>query len=374
MNKATTVQQPENVNIRRYLYAKAARTHTPLSGTFELTPRCNMNCKMCYIRLSKEQQERIAPEKTAKEWLQLGKTCRDAGMLFLLLTGGEPFLRPDFREIYEGLYDLGLLLSINTNGTMITEETIKWLKERPPVKINLTLYGSSREVYGSLCGYADGYDRAIRAALMLKEAGILVSLNTSYTGENAADLEAIAAFVKENGFLTRVTSYMFPPVRKGEYDSEVKAHRMGGTEAGRVMWECERYRYGEEVWKTRSENIRNGIPQEDDRDCPLDEKMMCMAGRAAFWVTWNWQVRGCGMLTAPVLELKEKEFSAVWELLGTEMDKMRMPAACTSCKMRSACHVCGAVVQAEGRGNMEHPPEYVCQMTKEYVRLIYEEK
>lgn len=177
----------ENPQIRKYLYSKAAYKHIPIGGTFELTPCCNMNCKMCYIRMSKEEQERAGKLRTAKEWLQLGKVCRDSGMLFLLLTGGEPFLRPDFREIYEGLCRMGLLITINTNGTMITGETVEWLKKMPPSKMNVTLYGGSAEAYGELCGYRDGYQRATEAILMLKEAGIHVSINVSFTEENAKD-------------------------------------------------------------------------------------------------------------------------------------------------------------------------------------------
>lgn len=52
-------QQMNNRQIRKYLYLKAAKQHIPLSGSFELTPRCNMNCKMCYIRLSKQEQEKL---------------------------------------------------------------------------------------------------------------------------------------------------------------------------------------------------------------------------------------------------------------------------------------------------------------------------
>src|SRR5699024_6376908 len=115
----------------------------PLSGTFELTPVCNMNCRMCYVRMSREEQEAVHPLRTAKEWLELGKTARDRGMLYLLLTGGEPFLRPDFREILSGLHQMGLLITINSNGTLIDESVVEWLKESPPVRINITLYGAS---------------------------------------------------------------------------------------------------------------------------------------------------------------------------------------------------------------------------------------
>ncbi|MBQ5711622.1 MAG: radical SAM protein, partial [Oscillospiraceae bacterium] len=58
----------------------------PLSGTFELTPCCNMSCKMCYVRMTKAQQEAQAPLRTAEEWVALGRAAKEKGMLYLLLT------------------------------------------------------------------------------------------------------------------------------------------------------------------------------------------------------------------------------------------------------------------------------------------------
>lgn len=180
--------------LRRYFYQKAASELTPLSGTFELTPRCNMNCRMCYIRMSESEMRAHGREHSAEEWIELGKKCADHGTLFLLFTGGEPFLRKDFREIYTELKKLGLMISINTNATLIDEETVHWLSENAPSKISVTLYGGSNETYARLCGHPHGFDAATRAIDMMKEAGLLVHINSSFTRYNVADITAIAQF------------------------------------------------------------------------------------------------------------------------------------------------------------------------------------
>lgn len=126
------IKIPVEPPITEYLHAQAARAGIPLNGTFELTPLCNMNCRMCYVRMSPAQQEAIHPLRTAKEWLALGEEAKQAGMLYLLVTGGEPFLRPDIREILSALHWMGLILSVNTNGTLINEVVVEWLKETPP--------------------------------------------------------------------------------------------------------------------------------------------------------------------------------------------------------------------------------------------------
>ena len=171
------VNIPVEAPMTEYLHAKASRLHIPLSGTFELTPVCNMACRMCYVRMTKAQQEALHPLRTAEEWLELGKTAKDRGMLYLLLTGGEPFLRPDFREILSGLHRMGLIITINSNGTMIDEKAAEWLKETPPTRINITLYGASDETYGRLCGNPRGFTQVTKAVRLLKEAGITIPLS-----------------------------------------------------------------------------------------------------------------------------------------------------------------------------------------------------
>ena len=149
-----------------YLYSKAARQRIPLGGTFELSPVCNFSCHMCYVRKTKAELARLGKrEITADEWIRMGKECRDAGMLYLLLTGGEPFLYPEFRRLYEALHEMGLLLILNTNGTLIDEETVGWLKDRAPSRVNVTLYGASRETYGRVCQNSDGFELAERGCL-----------------------------------------------------------------------------------------------------------------------------------------------------------------------------------------------------------------
>ena len=96
--------------------------------------------------------------RTGQEWLTLGKEMADAGTLFLLLTGGEPLLHPDFKEIYLGLKKLGMIITINTNGTLIDKEWAAFFGENKPRRINITLYGADAATYGKLCHYPAGFD------------------------------------------------------------------------------------------------------------------------------------------------------------------------------------------------------------------------
>ena len=92
-NKDLKVEPP----LTRYMYTKASAAKIPLGGTFELSPVCNFNCKMCYVRKSPEEVLRHSRSNVSLErWLEIAREAKQAGMLYLLLTGGEPFLWPDF--------------------------------------------------------------------------------------------------------------------------------------------------------------------------------------------------------------------------------------------------------------------------------------
>ena len=104
-----------------YLNKKGVALGLPINGNFELTARCNFDCKMCYVHLQNNPGALAEKELSADQWLSLASDARDAGMMFLLLTGGEPFLRPDFGQIYQELVKMGIMVSINTNASMYNE-------------------------------------------------------------------------------------------------------------------------------------------------------------------------------------------------------------------------------------------------------------
>ena len=124
----------------------------PIAGNFELTARCNFNCPMCYVHMTEEQVKESGKELTAQQWLDIARAARDKGMIFVLLTGGEPLVRKDFFEIYRGMKELGLLISINSNGSLIRGEVLERFLEDPPFRFNMSLYGGRNAIYKRTCG------------------------------------------------------------------------------------------------------------------------------------------------------------------------------------------------------------------------------
>lgn len=362
--------------LTKFLFSKASSAKLPLSGTFELSPVCNFACRMCYVR--KTPQEVAAhdrPMMTLERWLQIAREARDQGMLYLLLTGGEPFLWPDFWTLYERLIQMGFLISINTNGSLIDQTAIERLRRNPPTRINITLYGASDENYYRLCRARGVFSRVDRAITGLKEAGILVKLNCSLTPFNAGDLEQMVRYAEERELILEANTYMFPPLRR-DPTMVGRNQRFTPEEAARYHLLRYRLQYGDETYQSFLEHVVKGIapPPGLDESCvdPLDGKIRCRAGKASFWITWDGWLTPCGMMPEPKIDLTGRAFSEAWQQLVRVSEQLTLSGVCTKCPNQQLCHSCAAMAMAE-TGSAAGIPRYLCEMVGQLKVLANQE-
>ncbi|MBQ8230401.1 MAG: radical SAM protein [Lachnospiraceae bacterium] len=352
-----------SAQIRRALTQKGAAAGVPVSGTFELTPRCNLRCTMCYVRLTPEQMAPIGREQTAEEWLALAREATDAGMTFLLLTGGEPMLRSDFPMIYEGLAQMGLSISINTNGTLLSPELKELFHRLPPAQVNITLYGVCSEDYAALCGSPEAYDRMLDALQWFRSEGILVHLNCTMIPDNLNRWELFEEFAPARDLELRMTTYCFPPARRCECKG---FSRLSPEEAGELSVKDVLYREGIEVIRKRAANLERPLSS-----CKLDlgDPIQCMAAKSQFWITWDGRMVPCGMLSEPVVRPFENGFLTTWQILKEETSAIRLCPDCTGCEERNSCMNCAAVTFTE-TGRFDGKPEYACRMNRAYRQAL----
>ncbi len=346
-------------DIRRNLCRKCANLGIPASGIFELTPRCNLRCRMCYIRLTPEQMAPIGQERTAEQWLELAHQARDQGMTFLLLTGGEPTLREDFCQIYEALAQMGLSISINTNGTLLTPAVRQLWHRLPPAQVNITLYGTSRADYDALCSNPAAFDAVVDGLNWLQREGILVHLNTTIVPTNVHKWEEIEQFAQQRQLDLRMTAYCFPPNRRECNQFQ----RLDPEEAGQLIVKDLFFREGAEGVLRHARDLDSPQPH----SCELDngEPMQCMAGRSQFWITWDGQMTPCAMLTLPSANPFRDGFTQAWEQLKSQVEPIRLCPECVECPDQKSCLNCAAVTFAE-TGHFDGKPEYMCRMNRAY--------
>ena len=352
--------------ISTYLHSKGRKLGLPIGGNFELTARCNFNCPMCYVHLSNDDIEAMGKELTARQWIDIAKAAKDRGMVFVLLTGGEPFVRKDFFEIYDAMKEMGLMISINTNGSMLSGEIRRRLIENPPFRINVSLYGGCTETYKNMCGQA-AFDEVLENIRAIKEAGIDIRLNLSITPYNKDDIEKIYQISKELDVHIKATSYMYPSIRVngGKYGY---GDRLSPTEAARCRVKRDLRRFTPEEFAQRAENMKN-LVSVDESDCPTEpvEGVRCRAGSSSFWLTWDGRMLPCGMMPYPRAYPLKVGFDAAWDEIMRQTARIRTPSQCGACPKRSVCPVCAAVAITE-TGSFEKVPTYLCRYTDELLK------
>lgn len=371
--KSTLIRAP----ITEWMYRKASWQHIPLSGTFELSPVCNFACKMCYVRKTAQEVAAGArPLMTLDDWRRIARQARDAGMVYLLLTGGEPFLLPDFWTLYEELIQMGFVISINTNGSLIDAAVVERLKKLPPRRINITLYGASDATYYHLCGVRGMFAKVDNAIVALKNAGIPVKLNCSLTPYNEQDLEQMLAYANQHGVPINVTSYMFPPVRRKENTVGVNEARFSPEDAAKYRLLVYKLQNSQAHYRKLLQDIKNGyaVPPGLDETCvdPVDGHVRCRAGSASFWVTWDGFVTPCGMMPKPKVDSTGRDFVEIWSELTQLTKELKMSGLCQKCSNVDICHPCAAMAIAE-TGTAAGIPQYLCRTVQAMQQIAAQE-
>lgn len=350
----------------RALIDRASEQKIPISGNIELTPLCNMNCAMCYVRLSREEMERQGRLRTAEEWLSLATQMRDAGTLFLLLTGGEPLTYPEFKPLYLALREMGFLITINTNGTLLSEEWAAFFGKHKPRRINITLYGADAETYGRLCGHAAGFERMTRGVRLLRAQDVEVKLSVSLTPENEGQLERMFAIGRELDAPVHVDTYMMPAERERSLPFNMRA-RLSPERAARGRVHSLLLAFGpEELLSFSAKHLmltRQMPPPE------LPNRMHCLAGSCSFTVNWQGQLRPCVVMTQPAADAFALGFAEAWKRIRAEADAIVLSEECAGCPLRALCRTCAAGALLE-TGKYDGVPEYLCRYTRETYRML----
>lgn len=348
----------------------ATQKRIPLGGSLELLPLCNMNCDMCYVRLSREEMEHIGRIRSGEEWLDLARQMRDAGTLFILLTGGEPLLHPDFQLIYRELKKMGMIITLNTNGTLIDEEWADFFASYRPRRVNITLYGKDPETYERLCHFRTGYELAVRGTRLLRERGVDVKINGSLTRENREDIPQLIEKAKQLDAPIHIDTYMYPARRernKGfHYDT-----RLAPEEAARARVEILRSLLAEDEFRVYGEEILNMVKSSSSEDPDLS--VGCRAGRSSFIINWLGNMTPCVMLNEPSINAFEKGFIQSWNQIVNKTEEIRTGEKCGKCTLCKVCNTCAACALLE-TGSYDGVPDYICRYTQKTVQLLEESR
>lgn len=359
-----------NDTLEKYLIGNAMTQGIPITGSIELLPLCNMNCDMCYVRLSRSEMEQQGRLRTPEEWLEVGRQMQESGVLFLLLTGGEPLIYPGFKEVYLGLKEMGMILTINTNGTLLDEAWADFFSKHKPRRINITLYGTDSAAYKRLCHYEDGFEKTIHAITLLRERNIDAKINGSLVKTNYEEEIKLLNIAYELNTPINIDTYMYPATRERDMPFNQQS-RLTPEEAARARVRIQKYTQTDKEFQESAERFlyRSQNPS------PITEppgRMKCLAGKSSFTINWQGNMRPCVMLTTPSASVFDLGFGQAWNTIVDEVKKIQLSPKCSECSKRDVCQVCAACALYES-GSFDGIPDYMCQYTEHTLNCLRQE-
>ncbi len=169
-----------------------------------------MRCVHCYLGGEKVINGKNVRELSTAKWISIIDQITEVGCLYLLITGGEPLLRKDFGKIYSHAKKKGLLVTVFTNATLVTDEIIKLFQDLPPKAVEISLYGATAPTYEKITGVKGSYKRCCDGIEKLLDNDINVKLKTILMSLNRHEFYDIENIAKNYGVKFRFDPAIFP--------------------------------------------------------------------------------------------------------------------------------------------------------------------
>jgi MoaA/NifB/PqqE/SkfB family radical SAM enzyme len=271
-------------------------------ATYELNKGCNFSCEMCYL------PERKFQGLPLEEKTRLLDMLRDAGVLWLQITGGEPMVDPDFRAAYEYAYGTGMLLDVLTNGSRLHRpDMLELFMAMPPHKVTVSLYGATPETFDMLTRTKGGFKRVRSGLVAAKEAGVAVDITLIVTKHNAHEVEAMRAMADEFAVSWKEFGSI-SPTYTGD-PAPLSAQAPGYLDKAAIF-----------------------------QDCP--------AGHTFFHVDPNGFVTMCKIGRENPINLMVEGLAGLTRLPAIADAQMLRTGGCTGCALSGTCRVCRPMAKA----------------------------
>lgn len=327
------------------------RKGVPASAFFELSPRCTLDCKMCYVHLRPDQMGN-RKELSTEQWLRICEEAASAGLIFVTLTGGECMLHPGFWEIYEHLQDLGVVVNVNTNAYTLRDEDLAHFVRRPPASVRVTLYGCSDEGYARCTGHR-AFTRVLENVKKLRDARVNVGLAVTLSPWNKDEFVETFRLGRSLGLRTKcIVDLSEPNEDTGRSLEEISLSSAERVEMLKGVWAC----IGQPLFDNPP--ILEIPPLQPD--APPARGMHCSAGLCSYVVYWDGAIGPCFdfKLKLPLLELG---LQAAWEQINRAAKEQLQPVECFSCRLRSLCENCA--FRRDDPNNPGHRDPNRCKVT-----------
>jgi radical SAM protein with 4Fe4S-binding SPASM domain len=333
-------------------HRRTMQRHLPLSGAIEVTRRCPLTCVHCYNNLPMADRDAARSELTLEEHCRILDELADAGCLWLLFTGGEIFARRDFLDIYTHAKRRGFLITLFTNGTLITERIADALAELPPFNIEITLYGRTKATYEGLTGIPGSFERCLRGINLLIERKLPLKLKTVAVSINKHEVWAMKRFAQELG-----VDFNFDPMINPRTDCSSSPLAVRLTPAEIVALDLEDPQRVAD-WRRLAIEFEPPPPPPGETQQVYD----CGGGVNSFAIDPYGNLSICVLSHFDQYNVRDGSVREGWEKFLRRVRDKRITRVtkCTNCPLRSLCGSCAANGELEN-GDPEAPVDFLCR-------------
>ncbi|MDI6839436.1 MAG: radical SAM protein [bacterium] len=317
----------------------------PIQGQWELTFRCNLKCLHCYV-----VEDKTKEELTFQEITNILDQLHNEGCLWLCLTGGEPLIRSDFLDIYTYAKHKGFLITIFTNGTLITPEIADYLTEYPPFMIDITLNGITAETYESITQVPGSFQSCMQGINLIMEKELPLTLKSNGMTLNRGEILKIKEWVDGLGKVKyRYDSILIP---KLDGSKEPCQFRLSSKEIMDIEYSDNNMR---QEWKE--------CLQADHELYEPDNLFRCGGGVSLFNISPYGELQLCHLLRSPSFNLRQGPFKEGFYQLFPRIRsaKYQTNSKCRDCQIWYLCAQCPARAKLEN-GDPQIPVNYFCEL------------
>ena len=330
---------------------------------WETTRRCNLKCKHCRAGAEDHYYENELDTKAAFKLLE---QIAEVGKPIIILTGGEPLLREDIFDIAAYGTKLGLRMVMAPNGTLITPESAKKMKESGIKRISISLDGSTPEAHDTFRGLENAFENSLRGIQIAKDAGIPFQINTTITKTNLEQIPKILALAESLGAVAHHI-FLLVPTGRGKYivDSAINAREYEET----LNW------FYDQKDKTSLQLKATCAPhyyrilrqraREDGKKVTFESHGLdavtrgCLAGTGFCFISHVGRVQTCGFLDVDCGDITKQTFKDVWDnssVFNKLRDFKNLESKCGICEFKGVCGGCRArAYEATGNYLEEEP-------------------
>jgi radical SAM protein with 4Fe4S-binding SPASM domain len=316
--------------------APASEKFVPLVLSWNVTLKCNLKCSHCYINAGARE---LSNELDTEEAKNLMDQISEVSRPLLILSGGEPLLRPDIYGLVRYGAAKGFKMGLGSNGSLIDDEAAKKLRDAGITTVSISLDSNIPEHHDEFRSVKGCWEKAVRAVKALRESGVLVQVNTTVTQQNYEEIDDIMTLSEGLGVENFHLFFLVPTGRGAKLAdiSPAKYEDMIRT----VFAKSVRHRL----------NVRPSCAPQFMRiakDIGLDMRQWirgCIAGLYYCRVYPNGDITPCPYLPVKLGNIREKGFKEIWfnsRVLRTMRDFSALKGKCGICDYRDLCGGCRA--------------------------------